>query len=174
MCGVVYSGLAWLVQSLTSKLISRQRSSKMSKRALATMERHVRSNVHEMMLETLRTRNATEPRDMSFALHSILTRLPGHTELPMINYKIPFPRVHLPLTRLLLHSSKSLQVLTLAARHRCKGAPSWVLDYSRVGIAESIDADLGFQIKGDWNTDRLAKTVLRNEENMVLICSRWD
>jgi hypothetical protein len=137
--------------------------------APARIERHIRSSLHEKMLEILSSRNATEPRDMSFGLHSVLQRLPGHVGLSGISHNISLPNVYLQLTEFLLHNSKSLQVLTLATRHRFHGAPSWVPDYSKVGGADPIDAG------SDSNTsykdaDCLAKTVLRNEVDMLSIC----
>lgn len=137
--------------------------------APAKIERHVRSSLQEKMLEILSSRNSTEPRDMSFGLHSVLQRLPGHISLPVVSQNISLPNVYLQLTEFLLHNSKSLQVLTLATRHRCQGAASWVPDYSKIGGAEPIDAGSDFNTSYK-DADRLAKTVLRNEVDMLSIC----
>jgi hypothetical protein len=143
--------------------------------ALSKMERRIRSSVHEKILDTLGTRDATEPRDISFGLHSILEGLPGDTEMPKINYDLPLSSVYFQLTQFLLHDSRSLQVLNLAARYRYQRAPSWVPDYSRVGVAESIDANPGNmgnvkKITSRWNADQLSRTVMRNELEMISIC----
>lgn len=137
--------------------------------APARIERHIRSSLHEKILDTLSSRNATEPRDLSFGLHSVLEQLPGRTGLPVISHNISLASVYLQLTKFLLHGSKSLQVLTLATRHRCQGAPSWVPDYSQTGGAEPIDAGL-YSNTSYGDSDRLAETVLRNEADMLSIC----
>jgi hypothetical protein len=171
--------LALPLQDRIFRLRRNPRFFNISKVTLAMMERRIGRNVHERILDTLRTRDATEPRDMSFGLNSILERLPGHTGLPIINPKAPLLDVYLQLTLFLLHNSKSLSVLTLAARHRCQGAPSWVPDFSWVDSAESIDAGpnhappgyLNRSPKPETDVDQWAKILLQSEDDMASICA---
>jgi hypothetical protein len=139
LMGNLFLWPAMYVQNIRSRVRRDPRICDISRLTLALLERRIGSNVHERILDTLRTRDATEPRDMSFGLHSLLERLPGHTELPYINDKMPLSSVYFQLTRFLLHNSKSLKVLTLAAQGRCQRAPSWVPDFSLVDDTDYID-----------------------------------
>jgi hypothetical protein len=180
LIGNLFLWPAMYVQNIRSRVRRDLRICDISKLTLALLERRIGSNIHERILDTLRIRDATEPRDMSFGLHSLLERLPGHTELPYINDQMPLSSVYFQLTRFLLHNSKSLKVLTLAACCRCQGAPSWVPDFSWVDISDYIDdgpnkAPPRFRRhspEAEVTTDRRwDKISLQGEADMASICT---
>jgi hypothetical protein len=90
------------------------------------------------VVESLCTRNATDPKDMSFGIHSILEKLGSSEKLSPVDYSLPCAQIYTNLTQYLLFEGDSLLPLGLAARKRCEGAPSWVPDYSQVFSIFSI------------------------------------
>lgn len=94
-------------------------------------ERYLQSNIYERLLETLTTRSATEHRDMSFGLQSIIDRLPQNINTPTVDYTFTKAKVYEQLTIYLMQKLGVVQILELAAQKRCNGAPSWVPDYSQ-------------------------------------------
>ncbi|KAF2832826.1 HET-domain-containing protein [Ophiobolus disseminans] len=94
-------------------------------------ERYLRSSLHERLVETLRMRSATDPRDMSFGLYSVLERFTRKDHLPTVDYSLTQAEVYQQLTKYLIYGTQSLRTLTLTAQKPCKGAPSWVPNYSQ-------------------------------------------
>ncbi|KAH7095870.1 heterokaryon incompatibility protein-domain-containing protein [Paraphoma chrysanthemicola] len=92
---------------------------------------YLQSSFHGRILEILCTRNATEPRDMSFGLDSILRRNAANSDSLVVNYSLSQAEVYSQLTRHFLQETNSFGVLEMAAQRHCPGAPSWIPDYSQ-------------------------------------------
>lgn len=88
----------------------------------------LRSNLHDRMVQALRSRSATDPRDMSWGLLSILKRMYG--DAPTTDFELPLPIVYQQLTEYLISKGAFAHIINLAAQKHCNGAPSWVPDYS--------------------------------------------
>jgi hypothetical protein len=95
------------------------------------LKQHTRISIHDRILESLSTRNATDPRDMSFGIYSILERVIRHQNLPSLNHEIPLYQSYHQLTRCLLEDMTSLKLLIMAAQMPCMRGPSWVPNYSQ-------------------------------------------
>ena len=91
----------------------------------------IRKGFQARIIESLCTRKATDPRDMSFGIHSILEKLGPSEKLPPVDYSLPCAQIYTNLTQYLLSEKGSLLPLALAAQKRCDDAPSWVPDYSQ-------------------------------------------
>jgi hypothetical protein len=98
---------------------------------LATMKAFIHSSLPERVLDTLSTRDATEPRDMSFGVRAVLEHLFDYGSLPDLDQNASLCHTYVQLTRCLLRRKDSLRVLELAAHMPCQDAPSWVPDYSQ-------------------------------------------
>lgn len=94
-------------------------------------ERFLQSDLHSRLLETLCGRSSTNPRDMSFGLSSILGGPRSNAVSPTVDYGLPQAKVFEQLTSYFIETANLLQVLILAGRFHCQGAPSWVPDYTR-------------------------------------------
>ncbi|KAF2108152.1 heterokaryon incompatibility protein-domain-containing protein [Lophiotrema nucula] len=86
--------------------------------------------VPNSILETLRIRKATNPKDMSFGLHSVL-RQTSEKLLPTVDYKTATGTIYTRLALYLMEESESLHLLSLAAQAHLSDAPSWVPDFSQ-------------------------------------------
>lgn len=78
----------------------------------------------------LRLRKATNPKDMSFGLHSVLEKLTGK-HLPLVDYRISLGTVYEQLAHYLITEYDSLEVIVLAAQAHRQDTPSWVPDFSQ-------------------------------------------
>jgi hypothetical protein len=87
--------------------------------------------LHIRLLETLATRQSTDPRDMSFNLHAVLRYL-SETNLDVhaVDYGDSLGTVYYNLTVHLMQQSRGLQHLSFAGHKRGFDAPSWIPDYS--------------------------------------------
>ena len=95
--------------------------------------RLVDHDIHEHVADSLCFRKATNPRDLSFGLRSVLGLCSAISQdLPAIDYSLPVDQVYTKLTKYLILASNALQPLLLAACKSCPNAPSWVPDYSQV------------------------------------------
>ncbi|KAH7080429.1 heterokaryon incompatibility protein-domain-containing protein [Paraphoma chrysanthemicola] len=97
---------------------------------LTSTKAYLQSSFHGRILEILCTRSATEPRDMSFGLDSILRRNAANSDSLVVNYSLSQGEVYSQLTRHLLQETNSLGILEMAAQRHCPGGPSWIPDYS--------------------------------------------
>jgi hypothetical protein len=104
----------------------------------------MRRDVYSTGLDTLRIRNATNPRDMSFRLRSVLQHL-AQGSLPLVDYSASISSIYMHLTCHLLTETSSLHFLALAAQANFPDAPSWVPDFSKflLPLEPRNDFDLG-------------------------------
>jgi hypothetical protein len=95
--------------------------------------------LHIGLLETLATRQSTDPRDMSFSLHAVLRYL-SETNLDVhaVDYGDSLGTVYYNLTVHLMQQSQGLQHLSLAGHKRGFDAPSWIPDYSHPSRVHGI------------------------------------
>lgn len=96
---------------------------------LMLYELRLQRNFSDRMVEALRTRKATEPKDMCWGLLSILKGL--RIDAPMANVELQLSKVYRQLTKYLLANGQFSKALSMAAQERCADSPSWVLDYSK-------------------------------------------
>jgi hypothetical protein len=89
------------------------------------------SHIHERLFETLAMRQASEPRDMIFGLHSVLEHYSaGVSDGLKLDYHDSSEMIYRNWTRHMMLKAKTLEPLLLAARKSYPGGPSWVPDYS--------------------------------------------
>lgn len=88
-----------------------------------------RPNLHDRMVQALRARSATDPRDMSWGLLSVLRRMYG--DAPTTGFELLLPIVYQRLTEYLISKGAFAHIINLAAQKHCNGSPSWVPDYSQ-------------------------------------------
>ena len=121
------------------------------------------NKAYDRLLDTLSSRSSTDPKDMSFALHTIL-EMSTQTgmDLPAIDYSLSKRQVYQMMTTYLIHGDQSLRILLLAASNQCPNAPSWVPDYSQPlkRLAEVYD----LETKGS-HPSRKSRPYFRLEEN---------
>jgi hypothetical protein len=88
-------------------------------------------DLHTRLIQTLATRRSTDPRDMSFSLHSVL-RLYSEEQLDVdaVDYAYSLGTIYRNLTVHLMQQSRGLEHLFLAGHKREFDAPSWVPNYS--------------------------------------------
>lgn len=80
-------------------------------------------------METIRTREATNPYDFSFGLQSAMEHFSKpNIPLPEVDYNVPLSSVYTQLTRYMIANFGSLMPLALAAH---SSGPSWVPDYTQ-------------------------------------------
>jgi hypothetical protein len=89
----------------------------------------MRRNVYSTALDTLHIRKATNLRDMSFGLRSVLQHL-TQGSLPLVDYSASISLIYMHLTCHLLTETNSLHFLALAAQANFPNAPSWAPDFS--------------------------------------------
>jgi hypothetical protein len=87
--------------------------------------------MHDRILSAISTRKATEAKDISFGLHSVLKQLstPG-LPIPKVNYALSQNEVYKELTVYLLMASETLRPVEVATDKPGQISPSWVPDYS--------------------------------------------
>lgn len=112
----------------------------------------MRKDVYGTLLDTLRIRKATNPRDMSFGLRSVLRRS-TQSSLPPVDYTASISSTYMHLTYHLLTETNSLHFLALAAQANFPDAPSWVPDFSKslLPVEPQKDFDPGSQ--SSWHLD---------------------
>ena len=127
-----FAALAFISHSI-NRLIPSGRLAPRAPKVRTETRALLNSNIYDRLVETLSTRQATNPRDMSFGLYPVLERCrQEETPLELIpNYGEPVDVVYRNLTVYVLEQTKSLEFLPLAATMSYPGAPSWVPDYSR-------------------------------------------
>jgi hypothetical protein len=87
------------------------------------------AGIFDCIMETIRTRKATNPQDISYGLYSAMERfLKPDLSLPRVDYHIPLSRVYAQFTRSLLMNFNTLIPLALAAKSL---GPSWVPNYTQ-------------------------------------------
>ncbi|KAF2501433.1 hypothetical protein BU16DRAFT_522407 [Lophium mytilinum] len=87
-----------------------------------------KSEIHDLA-DVLCARQATNPKDMAFGLHSVLQQI-STIDLPLPNYRSSKDEIYRQLTADVLRTTGSLQFLLAAAQRRLSGQPSWVPDWS--------------------------------------------
>lgn len=132
--------LGWIVLVLTAVRLS------LPNRVRSSIPEFVGNKAYDRLLDTLSSRSSTNPKDMSFALHTIL-KMSTETDmdLPNVDYSLSKQQVYKQTTTYLLHGDRSLQVLLLAASNQCPDAPSWVPDYARALKRLGEVCDLNFK-----------------------------
>lgn len=80
----------------------------------------MKPDVHSTCLDVLYTCEATNPKDMSFGLQSVLRHLARSSE-STVDYTTSIEYIYTRLTVYLLEESNSLHLLTLAAQQRLPG-----------------------------------------------------
>lgn len=133
----------------------------------------------DRLLDTLSSRSASNPKDMSFALHTIL-ELSTQTKMavPDVDYSLSKGEVYQTLTEYLLNSDQQLRILLLAASSQCMDAPSWVPDYGhrlkRLEEVYDLEAKLNDCSKGARPNFRLedqSKTLIAKGFQVETIAS---
>ncbi|CAI6328428.1 unnamed protein product [Periconia digitata] len=97
--------------------------------------------IHAQVLEAICTRSATDPRDMSYGIQSILDRPNTNNKTPSVDYTLSKAEVFKQLSIYLLSQQSSIQLLTLAAQRRCEHASSWIPDFSHNLTADCRDVE---------------------------------
>ncbi|KAF2441122.1 HET-domain-containing protein [Karstenula rhodostoma CBS 690.94] len=98
----------------------------------STMPDMLENVKHHTILDTLSSRSATNPLDMSFGFHTILQlSAKGELQVPTVDYSYPMSKVYHDLAMYVMLQTGSLDMLLLAASYGCPSAPSWVPDFSR-------------------------------------------
>ena len=138
-------------------------------------DQFLRNSLYERILETLAMRNATDSRDMSFGLRSVLEKFADGNNLPPVDYKQSQLEVFRQLTVYLGQRLKSQQLLIMAAQSHCEGGPSWVPDYSQSLIAvpfrETSNGMLSTHLFGNFATSQsetYCKALAGNENILVV------
>ena len=118
--------IAWLACVLTAVRLYLPRTVR------PTIPEFLGSKGRDSLLDTLSSRSASSPKDMSFALQTILElSTDSKMVVPDVDYSLSKSEVYQTLTRYLLNSDNQLRVLLLAASSQCADAPSWVPDYGQ-------------------------------------------
>ncbi|KAF2660000.1 hypothetical protein K491DRAFT_649926 [Lophiostoma macrostomum CBS 122681] len=132
---------------------------------LAVLHKSVTSRINRdfrtRILTALCTRNATDPRDFSFGIRSVLQRshLGTQLQLPPADYSISKAEAYKQFTMRFFQGQRVTKLLPLALQHRCEGAPSWVPDFSkRLEISPGkiymfSDVTEGSQSYQRWNSE---------------------
>jgi hypothetical protein len=89
----------------------------------------ISGNIDDLVMRTIATRRATNPKDIVFDLHSVLERFsnPG-IPLPNIDYSLSLHKVYRKFTVYPVRKGSTLRVLGFAGKFL---NPSWVPDYSQ-------------------------------------------
>ncbi|KAF2015118.1 hypothetical protein BU24DRAFT_452001 [Aaosphaeria arxii CBS 175.79] len=87
-------------------------------------------NILGQMTKNLRHRKATNPKDMSFGINTILSNVSTHALPPPINYRLSQLQIYQQLATHLVAETGGMQVLELAAHNSIATGPSWVPDFS--------------------------------------------
>lgn len=120
-------------------------------------------DVQNTVLETLRNREATAPRDMSFGLYSVLRHSTKGTP-PILNYSLPSGLVFLRLTKYLLEETNSLRFLVIAAQARLLDAPSWAPDFSQRFRPGDDSHQFISSLAPTWRLDLVTKACSSSKE----------
>jgi hypothetical protein len=131
----------------------------------------------EEWVDTILSRNATNPKDKSFGLHNILQNLLKYT-IPPPDYSISIGQIYKELSVHLIKATGLLHLLLPAALNSFPDQPSWVPDWSKSPPKGWRDSRLYSQSPKDsvcgWSAENSnALTVQARQLGIVCSCYKF-